>query len=545
MKRLSSITLAFSFVVGILSPAFASESSCPDYPGHKSVLNEGRNALDSAEKPSRGMPYGSFFRNPYLRESAYEIRTVEEYLKEFNELKEKKKKLDGIDLDYFTVNAAYNLFSKQKYKVCREFLEKVFDQLSPKVRNDLYDVLSICYLAEDKESGKKDKSTYLNQLIKMVENKRELTESEKTQYAKAKEYLKKAIDSSVQDRVDKDTERILRLGLLCEILGESTEASKYKSKLIESFKNRSYLDSKELFSTSKRENLISTFENYPNSFSDIKGFPEYVGVFKILVDGSIVLCRRIGNESDLRVMSEVWASELSNLDLQTENHVTMIKSLPEASRKKLLEPKFLIGTSNFEAIYKGLKQRKWDAEAANFEKRFYIQRMLTSEPPGIEVVTRYFFSIGNSEHALSLYDEELERITKLYNGTEGDVDLGVKRIKPLVEDFKKYKVSSNNPIVIQARALSEKIHQRYDKLQCIRLAEELCETGWNLIECGDGKQASKMYLSALDIRLKNLPKDHRLMHIRTVFGRQIASIWPASRIVFGHRIAFNLAGESH
>jgi len=35
------------------------------------------------------------------------------------------------------------------------------------------------------------------------------------------------------------------------------------------------------------------------------------------------------------------------------------------------------------------------------------------------------------------------------------------------------------------------------------------------------------------------------MHIRIVFGRAIASFWPARRIVFGRLAAFNLAGSAH
>ena len=37
----------------------------------------------------------------------------------------------------------------------------------------------------------------------------------------------------------------------------------------------------------------------------------------------------------------------------------------------------------------------------------------------------------------------------------------------------------------------------------------------------------------------SLPLQKKRLHIRIVFGRLGASIWPANRIVFGHPAAFN------
>lgn len=70
--------------------------------------------------------------------------------------------------------------------------------------------------------------------------------------------------------------------------------------------------------------------------------------------------------------------------------------------------------------------------------------------------------------------------------------------------------------------------------------------GYQLTELGRYADAEPFLKEAIALRKAlRSTKPAELVHIRIVFGRQIASIWPAKRMVFGHPVAFNLAGQSH
>lgn len=515
-KKVTAITFAAVYFSG--TQVFSAESMCPDYPGHREVLDRGNEVLrTSPDKPGhRDMPSGTYSFYPQYRDhQKFELKTADEYLKIFHEI---KKTNDKERVNTLTVDVAYNLFAKRKYKVCREFLEGALPDLLPDKRDDLYDVLAICFIAKDSEPGKKvDNTTYLNQLVEIAETQPKLTESEKYLYSKAKMYLKQSLESSIQEKSKGDQERILRVGLLSIILNEPEEAKKFKTSLIESLRKREYVNSQNLFRTSMQNSLRSTFLKYPSGFLDDQGFPAWVGAISIVLDGTIVLCKRVGTSSDLEGISVIWARELSELDLKTSNHVAMIQNLPESERQRLLEPKFRIGTDEFSKIYKAIKDRGWNQEAELFEKDYLKKHSDIASLVGIDEVTRYHLSTGDVRHAMTLCEEEMTNLKFAVNKSESNLSIANQRMKVLADDLKKYKVPPTNPTAIRVRQYAQEIQDHFDKLECLNLADKLTQTGWNLIECGDGKNASKMYESALDIRKKNLNPESRLLG-STYFG---------------------------
>lgn len=479
-KKVAAITFAAVYFCG--THVFSAESTCPDYPVHREVLDRGNEVLrTSPDKPgSRYIPSGTYsFYQQYRDNQKFELKTADEYLNILNDI---KKIHDAQRVNTLTVDVVYNLFAKRKYKTCREFLEGALPDLLPDSRADLYDILAICFLAKDSEPGKKiDNTTYLSQLVEIAETQPKLTESEISLYSKAKMYFKKSLESSIQEKSSKDQERILRLGLLSVILDEPEEAKKFKTSLIASLKEREYVNSQNLFRTSMQNSLRSTFLKYPGSFLDDQGFPAWVGAISIVIDGTIVLCKRVGSQSDLETISVLWARELSELDLKTSNHIAMIRSLPESEREKLRESKFSIGTKEFAKIYKAIKDRGWNQEAEIFEKDYLKKNSDISIPAGINEVTRYHLSTGDVKHAMTLCEEEMSNLKFAVKKSESNLSIANQRMKTLADDLKKYKVPATNPTAIRVRQYAQEVQEHFDKLECLNLADKLTQTGWNLI----------------------------------------------------------------
>lgn len=84
-----------------------------------------------------------------------------------------------------------------------------------------------------------------------------------------------------------------------------------------------------------------------------------------------------------------------------------------------------------------------------------------------------------------------------------------KNIDKLIAKFKGDK--KTEPILSKAHALQAKCKKRIMKIECLDMAKKLSTTGFKLEKQGDAGEASTMYKSAYEIRLKNLSGKDRLI----------------------------------
>jgi len=507
-KFLSSALLfsaGLSLAVSMPQAALAEESSCHDYPGHREVLNEGKSQVTS--RPSRTNFNDYFFIEDFGRRSY--PPTAKQRIESINsthknaDLKWIREQIEEYSADFF---------NQRKYGECHEFLENVFQNLDESERTDYYDIIAICYLLKNQKSSMSKQSNYLEELIGLVDGTSKLCDYSKAQVGKVKEYVAKiAIAPPPPRDTYIDPEMTLRLGLLNVILGQKEIATKYKNKLLSDFRKKIFYLPKNLVDDPMREGLQNSIQNNPDRFFSESQADALRRGKELMIDGSVSLCTAIGTRDDLAEIAASWIKIMPQTPLSPSKQVELIGALPEQSKSEFSSEEFSLNCQDFSKIYEALKKRGWNDAASKFQNYFFLEGFENSKVPGVEQITRYYFSRGDAKTALEFYSKALKPISDLSKKNTTELELANQRISPLYADLVKYKVNASNPIAVKTKQIYIGVKHDYDVHKCLELAEELSTTGWKLFEQGDVKAAVKLYKSAVEIRIKNLPADSRIL----------------------------------
>lgn len=503
----STLLISVGIFSSLLMPQtlLAEESSCHDYPGHREVLHEGQSQVTTS--PSRTNFNDYFFtedfdRRRYPPTSRQRIESINSTNKNAD-LKWIREHIEEYSADFF---------NQRKYGECHDFLENVIDNLDESERTEYYDVIAICYLLKNQKSSLSEQSNYLEELIRLVDGTTTLSDYSKAQLGKVKEYVAKVANAPPPPR-DKyiDPEMTLRLGLLNVILGQKENATKYKNRLLSDFRKKIFYLPKNLVDDAMREGLQNSIQNNPDRFfSESKANALKRGK-ELMIDGSVSLCTAIGTRDDLAEIAASWIKIMPQTPLSPSKQVELIGAMPEQSKSEFSSEEFSLNCQDFSRIYEALKKRGWNDAASKFQSDFFLEGFENSKVPGVEQITRYYFSQGDSKTALAFYSKALKPILELSKKNTTELELAHQRIAPLYADLIKYKVNTTDPVAMKTKQIYVKIKHDFDVHKCLELAEELTTTGWKLFEQGDVKAAVKLYKSAVEIRTKNLPADSRIL----------------------------------
>ncbi|MBP7861575.1 tetratricopeptide repeat protein [bacterium] len=499
-KFLSSALLfsaGLSLAVSMPQAALAEESSCHDYPGHKEILEEGKSQLNPRA-------YSTGFRYTHRAEFGWKARppeSVETCIAHIKRLIEFKEDSIEEQVEHY----AEYYFQQRKYGECQEFLEAVLDDLEPKVRTKYYDVIAICFLLKEQRIHPGETPNYLEQLIGIVDKSFVLNDYTKSHLEKISAYVNKATESS------EDPEVALRLGLLHLVLGHKIEAVKFKNHVVSNFGKNLIFYPQQLRKDASKEGLEYLIQKNPDRyFSEIQAVAFKRGK-ELMLSGATSLCRDAGNVEDLSVIAGCWIEEMPQVSLEADKQVLLLKTLPESFKSKFSGEYFVLNCSDFSKVFEILKKRGWNAEAANFQNKFFFEGFGNLKKPGVEQITRYYFNHNDAKSALALYSMALKQIEVLKDKKTAELILAYARITPLYDDLFKFRVNASNPVAMQTKELYASVKHSYDVHKCLELAEKLAQTGWKLINQGDAKEAVKLFKSALDIREKNLPASSRIL----------------------------------
>ncbi|QQR58372.1 MAG: tetratricopeptide repeat protein [Candidatus Melainabacteria bacterium] len=508
-KFLSS-TLSFSagITFSLLLPQslLAEESSCHDYPGHREVLKKGIDQL-IPRSYSGGLSSGFRYSRAEFGWGSRSPGSVESCIEHIKQLKKSKDDSVEEQVEHY----AEYYFQKRKYGECHEFLEAVLDELEPKVRGEYYDVIAICYLLKELKIQPKEDPSYLEQLIGIVDKTIVLNGYSQNHSEKISVYVAKATDAQKLGESSKDPEIALRLGLLHLILGHKEEAIKFKNQVVSNFRKHLIFYPQQLRKDASKEGLEYLIQKNPDRyFSEIQAVAFKRGK-ELMLSGATSLCRDAGNVEDLSVIAGCWIEEMPQVSLEADKQVLLLKTLPESFKSKFSGEYFVLNCSDFSKVFEILKKRGWNAEAANFQNKFFFEGFGNLKKPGVEQITRYYFNHNDAKSALALYSMALKQIEVLKDKKTAELILAYARITPLYDDLFKFRVNASNPVAMQTKELYASVKHSYDVHKCLELAEKLAQTGWKLINQGDAKEAVKLFKSALDIREKNLPASSRIL----------------------------------
>lgn len=503
----STLLISVGISSSLLMPQtlLAEESSCHDYPGHREVLNEGKSQVTTSPTRTNFNDYffmEDFDRRRYPPTSRQRI----EYINSTNknaDLKWIREHIEEYSADFF---------NQRKYGECHDFLENVLPNLEESERTDYYDIIAICYLLKNQKSSLSKQSNYLEELIGLVDGTSTLSDYSKAQLGKVKEYVAKvAIAPPPPLGSYIDPELTLRMGLLNIILGQKENAIKYKNRLISDFRKKIFYLPKNLVDDAMREGLQNSIQNNPDRFFSESQANALKRGKELMIDGAISLCTTVGTRDDLAEVAAVWIKVMPQTPLSPSKQVELIKMMPEQSKSEFSNEAFSLNCKDFSKIYEALKKRGWNEAASKFQNDFFFEGFENNQAPGAEQITRYYFSLGDSKTALAFYSKALKPILGLSKKNTAELELAHQRISPLYADLIKYKVNTANPIAVKTKQIYIGVKHDYDVHKCLELAEELTTTGWKLFEQGDVKAAVKLYKSAVEIRIKNLPVDSRIL----------------------------------
>lgn len=503
----STLLISVGIFSSLLMPQtlLAEESSCHDYPGHREVLNEGKSQVTS--RPSRTSFDDYFFtedlgRRHYPPTATQRIESINSTNKNAD-LKWIREHIEEYSADFF---------NQRKYGECHYFLENVLQNLDESERTDYYDTIAICYLLKNQKSSLSKQSNYLEELIRLVDGTSNLNDYSKAQLGKVNEYVAKVANAPPPPSGSYiDPEMTLRMGLLSILLGQNENAIKYKNRLISDFRKKLFYLPKNLFDDAMRKGLQNSIQNNPDRFFSESQADDLKRGKELMIDGAISLCTTAGTRDDLAEVAAVWIKIMPQTPLSPSKQVELIKVMPEQSKSEFSKELFSLNCSDFSKIYEALKKRGWNEAASKFQNDFFFEGFESNQVPGVEQITKYYFSRGDSKTALAFYSKALKPISDLSKKNTTGLELAHQRISPLYADLIKYKVNTADPIAVKTKQIYIGVKHNYDVHKCLELAEELTTTGWKLFEQGDVKAAVKLYKSAVEIRTKNLPANSRVL----------------------------------
>lgn len=541
MKHKKAMAVVIVLGAASVPSASAHDSTCPDYAEHSNVLKFGNQKL--SEPGSGGFSssqyrplydYGYYMGPRHFRGKTHRefrpnpevIKYAESRISEFENHKNARNFIGGA-----VMGACLQLWLSGDADACIAFGEKYLPKIGPEYKKfHLNKLLANAYVVKtfktiDTNSTKK----FLNMHPLGPDNLREmnrfydqqalhgtwkLTDKQRTDFVTAKKYYLESIPDGnwekeipafktpelVPDSLKKglfwtEVEARFRLAVISEVLDDKPEILRWKNETISFLRDYEKMEVKE---TQFDEYAKKQFKNDPASGHALPSETQFA-------NGLIQLCKRQNYEQDLDQLTLLWAQKWRRLDLIDNCHVEMISRLSDSLKPRLYEGGFEIATESFGPVYDAFQRKSWTKEAGVFEDNF-----IASQDNYLTKVLDHLFKTKDTKSAFNIVHSELNSVENKLKGDEEDFARSKINLAEIKDDLKLFKVA-DDAISLKIRALEKQIEYRAEQLKCLELAKRLCRTGWNLIVQGDGKTAYKMYLSALDIRKKNLPSDDRLI----------------------------------
>jgi hypothetical protein len=517
---------------------FATESMCPDFSEHNSVLKDGQTRLDKLPKRQSG------FQNLYTGFDYDRPKRSYEELKKDSSL---IAVLNGNSkIDYHVFQIVDDLWSDCDAKYCIEINEK----LLPKARSDddrkrLIEILTKACLVEvlPSESSKITNEELLSSFFQMQSKLGTfpLSTAQRYHLEKARRYSSMLYPAPIlispkgSDIPKNELDRYFQYEFFLHQFGDYFSCALRSAMLNEVLEEKGKAADWLLAALQMAESDPKCLTDGPvqlwnssRDFNSRKNLPTRAEMTSCLINMS----SRLNLGMELERIKITWTQKLRRQNLDDKAHVEMLSRISDDLRDELWTDGFEIAATNFGPVYELLKSKGWDKEASAFENQFIAENQQFSNSQCLSALDYYMDKNDevNATRIFSLLSKSLESLLK---GDESDFAFAKKKFEALSDYLNNRKTSSKTgQKFVQQMAIA--VDKRCEQLQCLSLATQLCKTGWKLFEKSDADGAYKMYLSALDIRTKNLPDNDRLVGLTYLEMAQCAAMKNESTVAENH-----------
>lgn len=515
MRDLLFPALIVVVILNDATVALANDNVCPDYSQYQKVLNEGKQSL----KHNPGSFSGAIDPNSIQSRS---IQITEDDLKCTHtvepEIIEKINQLStepgvGIDSEFETLcfHAARCLFSNRQFSDAIDFLEKLSNVVKPNTicAADTSETLADAYWME--VFGGDPEYSILVPAFDAFKKKGTFTSSEDEHLRQAQLNYSKAVDylESSGRKVDK-VRMYVYLSAIADHFNDKSEATRLKNKALSSFFDAKNLDDKK---EERNVHLHLWTYGYPCLFTEnsrrVFGKTQLWHSYPFTYIHDLIACANaFQDNSNIVKLSEFWLANKHPMPLPADALPLIIRYSPESARWHFPDGK-LEDISQYSAVYGAFLKKGWREHADALK-----QQVLNNTDYKDSFGDKWKVALGHLENneepaARKFLTQILVELRRSLYGSKDNVEETLSRLHLMQQKITQLKNASLKDYEEQISKILVDTELRLQKLECLSLAQELSDTGWQLEKRGDPDAARKMYKSALDIKRKNLDSNDR------------------------------------